>query len=84
MPRLYHYRSERDEIDLVLESRSNEIVCVEMKASATIRPADMRPIVKLREQQPKRFKLGVIFYSGAQTIPLGKQLWAIPISGLWR
>jgi hypothetical protein len=26
---------------------------------------------------------GVVLYTGAQTIPLGDRLWAVPLSGLW-
>lgn len=38
---------------------------------------------KLREGSAGRFQAGVVLYTGAQTIPLGERLWAVPISGLW-
>lgn len=79
----YHYRLRDDEIDLVLESRSGEIVAVEVKSAATLRATDWRPMQKLRDARKDQFRAGVVIYSGAQTIPLGDRLWAVPISGLW-
>ena len=81
--RLHHYRQGRDEIDLVMESRSGEIVAVEVKASATIRSRDYAAIVKLRDARGERFRAGVVMYTGAQTVPLGDRIWAMPVSGLW-
>jgi len=81
--RLHHYRQGRDEIDLVMESRSGEIVAVEVKASATIRSRDYAAIVKLRDARGERFRAGVVVYTGAQTVPLGDRIWAMPVSGLW-
>ena len=81
--RPYHYRSGREEVDLVLESRAGDIVGVEIKASATPSSSDRRGLEKLRDVVGQRFKAGVIVYSGRQTIPQGDRLWAMPISGLW-
>jgi uncharacterized protein len=81
--RLYHYRQGREEIDLILESRSGDIAAVEVKASATVGPRDASTIAKLRDARGERFKAGVVIYTGAQTVPLGKRIWALPVSGLW-
>jgi uncharacterized protein len=81
--RLHHYRQGRDEIDLVMESRSGEIIAVEVKASATIRSRDYAAIVKLRDARGERFRAGVVVYTGAQTVPLGDRICAMPVSGLW-
>lgn len=82
--RVYHYRDGRDETDLVLESRSGEIAAVEIKASATLDAASRRSLTKLRDATADRFRCGIVLYTGRQTIPLGNQLWAVPISGLWQ
>ncbi|MCL1898521.1 MAG: ATP-binding protein [Micrococcales bacterium] len=82
-PRAHHYRANRDEVDLVLETRDGQIVGIEVKASATPQPADRRALTKLRDMAGASFKAGVVVYSGAHTIPLGDRLWALPISGLW-
>lgn len=79
----YHYRSGNDEIDVVLEANSGEIVAIEAKASATLGRRDWRALAKLRDALGDRFRAGVIVYTGEQTIPLGDRLRAMPVSGLW-
>lgn len=82
-PRIYHYRRGRDEIDLILENRAGDICALEVKASATIRDRDWRALARLRDARSKSFRCGVLFYAGAQTVPLGDRLFAVPLSGLW-
>lgn len=79
----YHYRNRDEEVDVVLESRSGEIACIECKAAATLKPSDYRPMEKLRDSRGKQFIAGIVLYTGADTKPLGDRLWAVPISGLW-
>lgn len=81
--RVHHYRDGRDEIDLVLESRSGEIVAIEVKAGASLDARDWRALTKLRDRAGSRFRAGVLIYTGRQTLPLGDRLWAVPVSGLW-
>jgi predicted AAA+ superfamily ATPase len=79
----YHYRLRSEEIDLVLESRNAEIVAIEVKAASSVGRRDLKTMESLRNARGERFKAGVVLYSGAQTIPLGDRLWAVPLSGLW-
>jgi predicted AAA+ superfamily ATPase len=81
----YHFRdrSSGDEIDVVLESRAGELVCVECKAAATVRPVDYRAMSKLRDARNDRFVAGVVIYTGAETRALTEKIWAVPISALW-
>ncbi len=72
-----------DEIDLVVEDRSGAIACLEVKAAATVRERDWRPMAKVRDARSKDFRAGFLIHAGAQTIPLGDRLWAVPISALW-
>ena len=81
--RTYHYRPREEEVDLVLESRAGEIVAIEVKAAASVGRRDIRAMEKLRDGNGERFKAGIVLCACAQTIPLGKRLWAVPISGLW-
>lgn len=81
--RVYHYRAGRDEIDIVLESRSGDIAAIEVKAGASLDPRDWRALAKLRDRSPDKFRAGVVIHSGRQTLPLGDRLWAVPMSGLW-
>lgn len=82
--RVYHYQREREDIDLVLEWTDGTVAGIEVKASATVGTDDARRLIKLRGQRGDKFRSGVVIYSGAQTVPLGDRLWAVPISGLWR
>jgi predicted AAA+ superfamily ATPase len=81
--RVYHYRRDRDEVDLVLENRAGDICAVEVKAAATIKAKDWRALARLRDARQAAFKCGVVFYTGTQTVPLGDRLFAVPLSGLW-
>lgn len=81
--RLFHYRSGRREIDLVLESRSGEIACIEVKAAASFGPRDWRALKALRDERGDSFRSGFLLYAGERTLPLGDRLWAVPISALW-
>lgn len=81
--RVHHYQRGREDVDLVLENRRGEIAAIEVKASATVRSGDRRWLEKLRDARTSDFKAGIVIYSGAQTIPLGDRLWAVPYAGLW-
>jgi predicted AAA+ superfamily ATPase len=82
-PRLYHYQRDREDVDIVLENNRGDIVGIEVKAAATLRSRDWKWLKKLSEARPDSFKAGMVVYSGAQTIPLGRRIWAVPYSGLW-
>lgn len=81
---LYFYR-DRDgvEVDFVIESAAGSIVGVEVKAKATVRSEDLRGLQRLAGRLGPRFFHGVVLYNGTETIPLGNNLWAAPIAGLW-
>lgn len=81
--RLYHYQREREDVDLVLEWYDGSIAAVEVKSGATLRHGDWRWVAKLRDQRGELFRAGVVLHTGAQTVPLGDRLWAVPLSGLW-
>lgn len=80
---LYHWREDRDEVDIVLENASGAIVGVEVKATATVRSDDTRGLRKLRDRAGDRFVAGYVVSTGAQTLPFGDRLWSLPVSALW-
>lgn len=82
--RLFHYRSGRREVDLLLESRAGDIACVEVKAGASFSAGDWRAMGVLRDERGPRFRSGFLLYAGERTLPLGDRLWAVPIDALWR
>ncbi|HYM55588.1 MAG TPA: ATP-binding protein [Solirubrobacteraceae bacterium] len=82
---LFFYRdTDKREVDLVIESASGDIVGIEAKSAATATASDARGLRLLRDKLGPRFKAGIIVYSGEHTLPVGDQIWAMPISGLWQ
>ncbi len=81
---LFHYRDKQQrEVDVILERRSGEIVGVEVKAGATPGTRDFAGLRYLRDKLGDRFKAGVVLYTGADTLPFGDRLAAVPARGLW-
>jgi predicted AAA+ superfamily ATPase len=84
-PALFHLRTVRRlEVDLVLEDRGGEVVGFQVRTSATVRPQDAEGLELLRELAGKSFRSGVVLYAGSEIVPLGKNIYAAPVSALWR
>ncbi len=81
--RLFHYQRDREDIDFIIENRAGDIAAVEVKAAATLTQRDWRWLERLRDARGASFKAGIVVHSGAQTIPLGDRLWAVPYAALW-
>ena len=80
---LYYRDHDHFEVDVVIENAAGQVVGVEIKATASVRQADLRGLKRLASVAGEQFKLGVILYDGTETLPLGDRLWAVPISTLW-
>ena len=81
----YHFRTAAgQEVDLVLEGPGQRVVGVEIKASASVGPGDFRGLRALQEAAGDKFARGVVLYLGEQRLPFGDNLWALPITALWR
>ncbi len=84
-PALYHFRThEGDEVDLVLERRGGAVVGVEVKSAATVSTADFKGLRTLAEAAGRRFRRGIVLYTGAEIVPFGSRLVALPVEALWR
>lgn len=82
---LFFYRdTDKREVDLVIESASGDVVGIEAKSAASAGASDTRGLRLLRDKLGPRFKLGLVVYSGENTLPLGERIWAVPVSGLWQ
>ena len=81
---LFHFRDKyKNEVDIVLERDNNQIIGIEVKASATIKQQDFKGLIKLAEFNPSKFQYGIVFYSGKEILPFSQndiQLYALPIS----
>lgn len=80
---MYYRDTDQFEVDLVIENASGDLVGVEVKAAATVKPNDLRGLKKWSGLAGDRFKMGLVLYDGDETLPLGENLWAAPLSTLW-
>jgi len=82
--RLLYYRdADKVEVDVVVENSLGQLVGVEVKASATVNEYDLKGLKKLAKLSGDQFKMGVLLYDGKETLPMGNNIWAAPISTLW-
>jgi len=82
--RLLYYRdADKFEVDVVIENTEGQLVGVEVKASATVKERDLRGLKKLASLAGDQFRAGVLLYDGDETMPLGGNIWAAPLSALW-
>jgi predicted AAA+ superfamily ATPase len=82
--RLMYYRdADKFEVDVVIENAAGNLVCIEVKAAATVKQSDLRGLKKLASLAGEQFKMGVLLYDGTETMPLGNGIWAAPLSTLW-
>jgi predicted AAA+ superfamily ATPase len=83
-PQLFHFRDrDQREVDIVLEHRDGSVTAVEVKSAATVHKSDFRGLAFLRDKLGPAFKAGALLYTGANTLPFGDRLAAVPMSGLW-
>ena len=81
--RLLYYRdADQFEVDVVIENGAEQLVGIEVKASATVRQKDLRGLKKLASRAGDQFSAGVLLYDGKDTMPVGSNLWAAPLSSL--
>jgi len=84
-PALYHFRThEGEEVDLVLERRGGALVGIEVKCAATVSSEDFKGLRVLAELAGRRFRRGIVLYTGAEIVPFGAGLFALPVEALWR
>lgn len=82
---IFHYRThDGEEVDFLLEAARDELVAIEVKSSATLKPADYKGLLTLAATLKHKLRRGIILYLGTNVIPLGKNLHAVPLSSLWQ
>jgi uncharacterized protein len=83
-PQLFHFRDrDQREVDIVMEHRDGSVTAVEVKAAATIHKRDFKGLNHLKHKLGAEFKAGALLYAGADTVPFGDRLAAVPLCGLW-
>jgi len=82
--RIHHLRTAGErEVDIVLERGGGSVCGIEVKLGATPRSRDFSALRYLQDKLGERFKLGVVVHTGAETLPFGAGMWALPVSALW-
>jgi uncharacterized protein len=83
---LAHFRDRNgNEVDLIIEDRATgQIAGIEVKATSTPRLRHVAGLQRIRAALGDRFVLGLLLHTGANTLPMGEGVWAVPMSTLWR
>jgi predicted AAA+ superfamily ATPase len=82
---LFHFRTQTGiEVDAVLETSAGAVIGIEIKASDTVTPSDFKGLKYLQEETGKNFIAGIVLYTGSESIPFGKNLYALSINSLWQ
>ncbi len=82
--RVSHFRTkEQDEVDLVIEDRQGRVIGIEVKASATVRGADLRGLRQLQDAVGPKFVQGLVLHDHDRITPFDEKLHAAPVSLLW-
>jgi len=75
----FHYRDKDGaEVDIVIERGVTALAGGEVKAGATVRPAEFRGLRKLREATGQKFRAGVVIYDGETCASFGDRFYAVP------
>lgn len=80
---LSHYRSGKNEVDLVVNLEDGAVIGIEVKSSSTISHSDFSGLKHLKEQLGERFLKGIVLNTGQKSQRYGENLYSMPISALW-
>ena len=81
---IYHYRDrDKREINIIIELYDGRIIALEIKASQSASSKDFNGIRTIKDAMNDRFVCGLVLYTGADTLPFGDKLFAVPISTIW-
>lgn len=82
---LYQYRDrENREIDFIIEDSKGDMVGIEVKGGSRVSKDDFKHLKWFKENLVKDKKfIGIILYSGENTLSFGEDLLAVPTASLW-
>lgn len=72
------------EIDIVLESRTGDVVAIEVKAAPRVERRDVGHMEWMRDRIGDRFVRGVVMTTGAVGTTLSDRIIELPIAAAWR
>jgi uncharacterized protein len=81
-PALYYWRTTAGaEVDLVIETQ-DKLIPLEIKQSETPRPEMAKELTVFQRDFKDRTKLGYVINPGKMTLPLGKDVFSLPLMNL--
>jgi hypothetical protein len=81
---LFHYRTkDKVEVDVILENRQGKVVGIAVKAASTVGHDDFNGLRHLAQRLGDDFIVGLVMYSGQQTLSFWPRLRAMPVSAIW-
>ena len=82
---MLHFRTSTDqEVDVILEMPSGEIVGIEIKSGASVGKDAFKGLRVLEADLGKKFKRGIVIYTGENFVPFDKNMFAVPIQRIWQ
>ena len=82
---MFHFRTSTDqEVDIVLELPSGEVVGIEIKAGAQVGSEAFKGLKVLETETGRKFKRGIVLYAGEKAVAFGEKMYAVPIQRLWK
>jgi len=79
----YFRDKDKVEVDIVVES-GGTLAGIEVKAASTVTADDFKGLRKLQNAAERFFSAGVVLYDGEAVVSFGENMYAVPISNLWR
>ena len=67
------------EVDFVIESSNGKTIGIEVKLDGTINEKDCTNMFVMQETIGNKFFKGFIIYTGTELLPVGKNIWAVPL-----
>lgn len=81
---LNHFRDHnKGEVDIIIELSDGRIIALEVKSASSISRNDLAGIKLIKDKTGDMFHCGLILYTGNEVQFLGKNIYAVPISGIW-
>lgn len=82
---LFHFRTSSDqEVDVVLETPSGEVVGIEIKSGAAVDSDAFKGLKVLAGDLGRKFRRGIVVYTGEKTVAFAENMFAVPVQELWR
>jgi predicted AAA+ superfamily ATPase len=83
--KIFHFRTQdQKEIDFIVEKQNGDLLAIEIKASTSVFPGDIKHIQFMQKEFPKNFIRGIVLYQGNKTICLDKDIYAMPMQSIWQ